>query len=74
MADASSDLVWCLSNLKLGSSGKDTETSESFWNASTVELKFGVEHLWLDDVWKCEREPNIGLHNLNGNFKRVHLI
>ena len=65
MAAASSDFTQCFSNLKLGSSGEETERSERFWNASTVELKFGVERMWLDAVWKCHNKPNLGMRNLD---------
>ena len=60
MAAASSDFTQCFSNLKLGSSGEETERSERFWNASTVELNFGVERMWLDAVWKCRTSQTWG--------------
>ena len=65
MAEPSSDFAECFSNLKLGSSGDDTERSKRFWNASTVELKFGVERKWLDAVWKCQSKPDMGMRNLD---------
>ncbi len=65
MAASSKDLAECLSNLKLGSSGEDTERSKRFWNASTIELKFGMEKFWLDAVWKCGEKPNLGMRNLD---------
>ena len=66
---AESNLAECLLNMKLGSSGEDTERSERFWNASTVELKFGVERAWLDAVWKCEKKPNLGMRDLDPIFE-----
>jgi hypothetical protein len=60
MVAASSDFTQCFSNLKLCSSGEETERSERFWNASTVELKFGVERMW-----KCQNKPNLGMRNLD---------
>ena len=65
MAASSKDFAECLSNLKLGSSGEDTEQSKRFWNASTIELKFGMEKFWLDAVWKCGEKPNLGMRNLD---------
>lgn len=62
---AESSLSDCLSNLKLGSSGEDSERSAKFWNASTVELKFGLERMWLDAVWNCSRKPNFGMRDLD---------
>lgn len=66
---AESNLAECLLNMKLGSSGEDTGRSERFWNASTVELKFGVERAWLDAVWKCEKKPNLGMRDLDPIFE-----
>jgi hypothetical protein len=28
-------------------------------------MKFSVEKLWLDAVWKCEEKPNYGMRNLD---------
>ena len=39
--------------------------SECFWNALTVELKFGVEKLWVDAVWNSKEKPNLGTWNLD---------
>jgi hypothetical protein len=54
-----------LINLKLGWSSDDTERSERFWNASSVELKFGLERMWLDAVWKCPKKPNFAMRGLD---------
>ena len=64
MADAS-DVLSRLASLNLGSSGDDTERSEHFWNRASVEMKFSVEKLWLDAVWKCKEKPNYGMRNLD---------
>ena len=69
---AESNLAECLLNMKLGSSGEDTERSERFWNASTVELKFGVERAWLDAVWKCEKKPNLEMRDLDPILRSEH--
>lgn len=65
MAASTNEITQCLSNLKLGCTGNDTERSERFWNASIVELKFGVEKLWLDAVWNSKEKPNLGMRNLD---------
>lgn len=65
MAAFPDQVLAALSALKLGSSGDDTERSEKFWNAATVAMKFSVEKLWLDAVWKCEEKPNFGMRSLN---------
>ena len=64
MAD-SSDVLSRLSRMNLGSSGDDTERSAHFWNRSCMEMKFSVEKLWLDAVWKCKKKPNYGMRNLD---------
>ena len=43
----------------------DTERSERFWNASTVALKFSIEDVWRDAVWKSPRKPNYGMRDLD---------
>lgn len=65
MAASTNEITQCLSNLKLGCTGNDTERSERFWNASIVELKFGVEKLWLDAVSNSKEKPNLGMRNLD---------
>ncbi len=40
------------SSMNLGSSCDDTERSERSWNKTSLEMKFSVEKLWLDAVWK----------------------
>ncbi len=64
MADTS-DVLSRLSSMNLGSSGDDTERSEWFWNKTSLEMKFSVEKLWLDAVWKCKEKPNYGMRNLD---------
>ena len=64
MADIS-DVLSRLSSMNLGSSGDDTERSERFWNNTSLEMKFSVEKLWLDAVWKCKEKPNYGMRNLD---------
>jgi hypothetical protein len=51
--------------MNLGSSGDDTERSERFWNKTSLEMKFSVEKLWLDAVWKCKEKPNYGMRNID---------
>lgn len=62
---AESALAKRLTKLNLGSSGEDTERSEQFWNASTVELRLGFEQIWLDAVWRCMTKPNLGMRDLD---------
>ena len=71
LADLSSpeEILSALSALKLGSSGNDSERSDSFWNAATVAMKFSVERLWLDAVWKCKSKPNYGMRDLDAIFE-----
>ena len=64
MADAS-DVLSRLSGMNLGSSSEDTERSEHFWNRASIEMKFSVEKLSLDAVWKCKEKPNYDMHNLD---------
>ena len=61
----SEQLLAALSCLQLGSSGDDTERSDRFWNRSSVAMKFSVERLWMDAVWKCETKPNYGMCGLD---------
>ena len=61
----SEQLLAALSCLQLGSSGDDTERSDRFWNRSSVAMKFSVERLWMDAVWKCETKPNYGMRGLD---------
>ena len=65
MAACSDEVLAALSALKFGSSGDDTEQSEKFWNAAAVAMKFSVEKLWLDAVWKCKEKPNYGMRSLD---------
>ena len=61
-------LISRLSSMNLGSSGDDTERSERFWNKTSLEMKFSVEKLWLDAVWKCKEKPNYGMRNILTQF------
>ena len=64
MAEAS-DILSRLVDVKLGSSADDTERSERFWNKASIEMKFSVERIWLDAVWKCKSKPNYGMRDLD---------
>ena len=64
MADFS-DVLSRLSSMNLGSSGNDTDRSERIWNKASLEMKFSVEKLWLDAVWKCKEKPSCGMRILD---------
>ena len=64
MADAI-NVLSRLASMNPGSSGDDTERCEHFWNRASIEMKFSVEKLWLDTVWKCKEKPNYGVCNLD---------
>ena len=65
----SSDLCSRLEKLNLGSSGDDSERSETFWNRASCEMKFTIEKLWLDAVWNCKAKPNYGMRDLDPIFE-----
>ena len=66
MANSNAEQILAtLSDLKLGSSGDDMERAERFWNGASVAMKFFVERLWLDAVWKCQAKPNYGMRDLD---------
>ena len=66
MANSNAEQILAtLSDLKVGSSGDDMERAERFWNGASVAMKFFVERLWLDAVWKCQAKPNYGMRDLD---------
>ena len=59
------------STLDLRGQTTATERGLTFWNTSTVEMKFSAERSWIKSVRKAKNKPNYGMTNMDSLLEEV---